>query len=320
MNKLRTIIILGLAFLSGACNPSEEQQKFLVVTSIAPLGAWISAVGGPDVEVLILVPPSSSPHTFELSPGQLRQASRANLVVLNGAGLEYWSERLLENLQNPKTPVLTLSENVQLLQDGHADGHISADASAQSASPHSDDAVNHTPVDADHGHGAAGNPHFWLDPTIASASVTRIAEALVSLLPGKKDSMLARAATYKAALTRLDTEIHEAVNTWRQKRFIGDHSAWVYFARRYGLDEAGVIEAIPGREVSARELSSIINLMKRDHVSVVFADGRKSMRAADILAEETGARIARLNPMGISGNSYLELLRSNVKEMARVMK
>jgi ABC-type Zn uptake system ZnuABC Zn-binding protein ZnuA len=302
--------------LIGACSPSNEQRKLLVVTSIAPLGNWITAVGGEDVEVLVLVPPSSSPHTFELSPGQLRDASRANLVVFNGAGLEYWAEGLLKNLQDPLTPMLTLSENVQLLQDGHH----GRDSSMQPGTADRHDEPGRTPSGPSREHHAAGNPHFWLDPTIAASSVTKIAEALATLLPGKKDSIVARAEAYRIALTQLDIEIAAAIITWRQKRFVGDHSSWIYFARRYGLDEAGVMEAVPGREVSARELSSLIRMMRRDRIDVVFADIRKSTRAADILAEETGAQIARLDPMGISGSGYLELLTSNVKEMARVMR
>ncbi|MFA6234836.1 MAG: metal ABC transporter substrate-binding protein [Bacteroidota bacterium] len=297
MNTAKTTVFLGMALLLTACAPVPEHRSLLVVTSIAPIGAWISAVGGDDVEVLVLVPPSSNPHTFELTPGQLRDASRAKLVVLNGAGLEYWSDRLLDNLQDANVPVLILSDSVELLQA--ADTHGSGDA---------------------HGHGAGGNPHFWLDPVIAASSVRRIAGMLSSLLPDKQDSIATRAEVYAAALTKLDSEIANTVHKWSKRRFIGDHSAWVYFARRYGLEESGVIEAIPGREASAREMSSLIRMMRAERVDVVFTDKRRSTRAADILAEESGARIARLDPMGLSETGYPDLLRSNVEEMARVMR
>ncbi|MBE0643618.1 MAG: zinc ABC transporter substrate-binding protein [Bacteroidetes bacterium] len=289
------IIIVGIALLLCACTPPADNEKPLVVTSIAPIGDWIAAVGGADIDVLVLVPPSSSPHTFELSPGQLRDASRAALVVLNGAGLEYWSDRLLDNIQDKHTPVLRLSDRVELLQAGH-DDH------------------------AGHNHGNVGNPHFWLDPSIAAGAVRDIAQSLGDLLPMKRDSITARAAVLAASLEQLDREISSTVRLWRQRRFIGDHSSWVYFARRYGLEEAGVIESVPGREVSARQMTSLISTMRKHGVDVVFADRRKSTRAADILAEETGARIARLDPMGAEGEGYIQMMRTNLNEMTRVMR
>jgi zinc transport system substrate-binding protein len=183
---------------------------------------------------------------------------------------------------------------VELLQDGGHDGH-------------------------GHAH-AAGNPHFWLDPVIAAAAVRRITRAVASLRPERADSITARARSYLRELERLDSEIEGIVRRWKQRRYIGDHSSWVYFARRYGLQEAGVIESVPGREVSARELSSLIALMREKDIDVVFADKRKSTRSVEILAEESGARIAPLDPLGASGIGYIPLMRWNVREMAKVMR
>lgn len=285
----------------AACAREGGRGKPLVVTSIAPLGDWITAVGGGDVDVLVLVPPSSNPHTFELSPAQLRDASEASLVVLNGAGLEYWADRLLDNVRDARVAVVTLSDDAVLLQDGGHEPHGSA---------HEGD---------EHAH-AAGNPHFWLDPALAVAAVQRIARAVALLRPERADSITARAQSYVRELERLDSEIEGIVRRWKQRRFIGDHSSWVYFARRYGLEEAGVIESVPGREVSARELSSLIALMREKDIDVVFADKRKSTRSVDILAEESGARIALLDPLGASGIGYIPLMRWNVREMAKVMR
>lgn len=307
LSGLVPILACTLFFLS-ACDSNIENGKPLIVTSIAPLGDWITEIGGDDIDVLVLVPPASSPHTFELSPGQLREASRASLVVLNGAGLEYWADKLLENLRDPNTPVVTLSDDVDLLQDGSGSNH---------AAHNSDSDLDEHSAHHDH---SAGNPHFWLDPVIAASALTRIGDAVSALLPDRADSIRARVLAFQTALALLDLEITEVVKSWRKHRFIGDHSSWIYFARRYGLEEVGVIEAIPGREVSAREMAALIGLVRNTGADVVFADSRKSPRAAEIIAEETGARIARLDPMGSQGTGYVDLLRSNVKEMSRVMR
>ncbi|MBR9977445.1 MAG: zinc ABC transporter substrate-binding protein [Bacteroidetes bacterium] len=304
----RTIfLLLALSLLFPACSPTERGDTPLIVTSIAPLGSWISAVGGDDVEVLILLPSTMNPHTFELTPVQLRQAGQASMIVLNGAGLEFWASRLLDNLSDKDIPVVTLSDFVDLLQVGHeheAHDHRGHDHGGDHQRAHTHE---------------AGNPHFWLDPAIAAHSVMRIADRIADILPEKRDSIIARAEAYRLALLELDAEIAVEVSTWKQHRFIGDHSAWVYFARRYDLEEAGVIEAIPGREISARALADLIALMQSRQVNVVFSDMRNASRAADILAEETGARLVRLDPIGAVESDYIDIMRFNVSEMAKVM-
>ena len=305
MQKLHTPIpLLAAIFLfTVSCETPERDARPLIVTSIPPLGDWIAAVGGEAVDVQALVPANANPHTFDLTPRQLREASGAALVVLNGAGLEFWADRLLANLQQSDTPVLTLSEGVALLQTGdhhhHHHEHGGHDETA-------------------HAHGGMGNPHFWLDPLVADASVARIAEALVRILPGEKDSILARANAYREELRRLDADIAQASRAWRNRLFIGDHSAWTYFARRYGLEEAGVIEEVPGREISAREMAGLIALMRERGIVAVFADARKSPRAAEILEEETGARVAMLDPLG--DGSYIETMRANLAAIDRVLR
>lgn len=305
-HSYRLFIAAFLLLAAASCGDPEPNNRPLVVTSIPPLGDWIAAVGGDAVDVQVLVPPASNPHTFELTPAQLREASRASLIVLNGAGLEFWSHRLLENLRDTDTPVLTLADGLPLLQTGaHGHGH-----------------ETHGHATHDHGshaHGAEGNPHFWLDPVVADSAVARIAAELILILPAAKDSILARASAYRQALRALDTDIVRAAATWSSRRFIGDHASWSYFARRYGLEEAGVIEELPGREISAREMAGLIRLMRERDIRAVFADARKSTRAADILHEETGARVALLDPLGGEGG-YIALMRANLAEIDRVLR
>ena len=288
---------ISLLFLAG-CRPAEEQNKPTVVTSIAPLGDWIRQIGGEHLKVVVIVPPGASPHTFELRPQQLREAGDARLVVLMGAGLEYWDTELLANV-NERAKVLRLSEGQELLQSGEHDGHRH-------------DGHDHS----------AGNPHLWLDPVFARQAVGHIAATLAAVLPSLDTAFTRRAEVYASALDTLDREIARRIATLKHRRFVGDHSSWVYFARRYGLRQEAVIEATPGREISARAMSDLINLMKRRNVTAIFANIRKSGNATDVLAEETGAKVAMLDPLGgrQTAEEYLPLMRYNLEEMMRVLR
>lgn len=291
---------IALLLFAIACTPSQRSdERPVVLTSIAPLGDWVRAIGGDAVRVEVLVPRNASPHTFELRPRQLRDAADAALVVFMGAGLEFWADKLVANTRGAEA-VLVLSEGAALLQTGDDHAH-------------------------DHGHGhhhGDGNPHLWLDPVFAAEASARITEALVRILPGEEETLRRRAAAWTDSLRALDAEIRGVSVTWTKRRFVEDHSSWVYFAARYGLEQAGVIEATPGREISARDLGTLITRMKQNDVRAVFADARKTSQAAEVLAEATGAAVARLDPIGSPGTAlqYLDLMRYNIREMTRVLR
>lgn len=293
------LLLLVSGFLIGAtgCRPVDDTGKPTVVTSIAPLGDWMREIAGDHLNVVVIVPPNGNPHTFELRPQQLREAAGARLLVLIGAGFEYWEDELLANMDK-RVRVMHLSDGHDLLQDDdHAGGHDG------------------------HGH-AAGNPHLWLDPVFARQAVDQIAQELSGIFPDLDTAFTRNSQRYMAELHNLDAEIRRKVSSWKYRRFVADHSSWVYFSRRYGLRQEGVIEETPGREISAREMSALIRRMKRRHVHAIFADIRKSSHAVDVLAEETGARVAYLDPIGSrqTADSYIELMHCNVDEMRRALR
>jgi zinc transport system substrate-binding protein len=305
MNTLYNIVFAFLLTFSFGCGDTDKKgtnsdaERPVIVTSILPLAWWTEAICGNDADVIALLPANANPHTFELLPRQIEHASRADLLVVIGAGLEPWSEKLVANLRNPAARQLALSNGETLLQDSH---------------------------DHHHGHGhdhvhALGNPHLWLDPMFAIRAVERIRDALVAAFPEREQVFQDNASRYIDSLHALHGEIAEVTATWRQRRFIADHSSWVYFAQQYSLIEAGVIEQQPGREISARELARLIQRMRNGGLKAIFADIRVNANSVNLLAKETDAGIAFLDPQGgiLSSTSYIELMKKNLEIMDAVM-
>jgi ABC-type Zn uptake system ZnuABC Zn-binding protein ZnuA len=91
---------LGFSFLAAfaalvACAPSTrpaaspgQSQKLQVVVSTTILGDVVGQVGGEAINVQVLLPSGADPHTFEPAPRDMASISSADLVVINGAGLE----------------------------------------------------------------------------------------------------------------------------------------------------------------------------------------------------------------------------------------
>jgi zinc transport system substrate-binding protein len=280
-------IVAGL-ILAGVAVRAAGEDRILVAASIAPLADFARQVGRGRVEVVTLVPAGASPHTYELKPYQVEQIARARLLVLNGAGLEYWAEKLIKAADNPKLDVVDTSQGIPLI-----------DAGARGA-----------------------NPHIWLDPQQAMVQMERIRDALIQADAEQSALYRANATRLLAEVGRLDREIAAEVATWTGRQFIAFHPAWVYFARRYGLEQAAVIERSPGREPSPAELARIVGTAERIGARAIFAEPQFSSKAAEAIALESGARVLFLDPLGSSlkDRSYLAMMRFNVAQMALALR
>jgi len=283
-NWLLVVLVL-IWTLSGVVVATD---RVLVAASIAPLADFVRQIGGDRVEVFTLVPPGASPHTYEIAPRQVVRVAKARVLVLNGVGLEYWANKLVAAAGNPALQVIDTSQGISLLDAGS--------------------------------HGA--NPHIWLDVRQAMLQVRRVSDALIKVDPAYAAAYEANTAAYLKQLERLDAEIAAEVARWQHHEFIAFHPAWVYFARRYGLEQAAVIEKSPGREPSPAEIAGIVQTARRIGARAIFAEPQFSSKAAATIAEESGARVLLLDPLGGSSHSqtYVDLVRYNVAQMASALR
>lgn len=288
-------VMVMLAVLLVGCSGRGDQSaamsddRLLVAASIAPLYDFSRQVGGDRVRVELLVPPGTSPHTYELTPAQLQVLSKARMLVLNGVGLEFWADEAVSAANNPDLIVVYTSQGLEI-EDG----------------------------DPDHG---GGNPHVWLDPINAMHQVRSIRDALIQADPEGAAVYGANAEAYIAELEALDREIRDKVVTFSSRKFIAFHPAWIYFARRYGLEQAAVIETTPGREPSPAEVAEIVNTARAIGAKAIFAEPQLSSKAAEVIAAESGAEVLFLNPLGEPPDfSYLDMMRYNLAQMEKALK
>jgi zinc transport system substrate-binding protein len=286
MRMLKTvllILVLGVTFSSCDSGKPPENEKILVAVSINPLVSLVQGVVEDQVEVVRLVPPGASPHTYEPAPSQVALIGRADVLVLIGMGLEFWAGDLVSAADNPDLLVVDTSRNVEPIEHNH---------------------------------------HIWLDPLNAISQVELIRDALVEVDPEHANTYEENASRYIEELRALDEEVTQEIESWSLKAFIAFHPAWVYFAKRYGLEQAAAVEETPGHEPSAHELADIIEAARRLGVRAIFAEPQLPAGEAETIAEESGAQVLFLDPLGgtEAPDDYVELIRYNVQTMAKAMK
>jgi zinc transport system substrate-binding protein len=319
-SRLRTLLtvlstLILVTFLLGGCGgtPVPGADKVKVAVSIAPLADLAQQVGGEHVTVTTLVPPAASPHTYEPTPAQVQEVAEANVLALIGLEFEFWAEDVIESAANPDLIVVHTSEGIETIHDEHEHEDEGHEGEEHEGEEH--EGEEH------HAH-EMGNPHVWLDPRNAMVQVGHLRDALIKADPAHKAEYEANAEAYLAQLKALDEEIAVQVATWSHREFITFHPSWVYFARRYGLVQAAVIEQTPGREPSPAELAEVIETARHIGARAIFAEPQFSPKAAETIAAESGAQVLFLNPLGGAEGptGYLEMMRYNVAQMEKAMK
>lgn len=287
---MKHLISFVLAFLLAGVVPSYA-EKIKVIASIAPLADFARQVGGEKVDVRLLLPPGASPHTYEPTPRAIQDISDARAFIKIGAGLEFWSEKIIKAAANRTLIIVDSSEGVSLLRDPHSHGHRSAD------------------------------PHIWLDPVIAGDIIIKIENAFIRADPRNAEHYRLNALQYREKLSELDADISRRVKKLKTKEYVTFHPAWNYFSKRYGLRVAAVIEESPGKEPSAKHMQKIINKINAIGKKVVFVEPQFNPKIAEVIAKESGAKVVYLDPIGgqKGRETYLDMMKYNIAAIAKAM-
>lgn len=282
--------ISNIPYISYASN-----QKLKVVASIAPLADFVRQVGGEKVDVMLLLPPGASPHTYEPTPKTIQEISRSRIFFKIGAGLEFWADKLI-TATNSTITIIECSEGIDLIKDAKHNHILNKSQSV--------------------------DPHIWLDPIISIKIIKKIENALSRSDPANSSIYKKNASDYTNKLIKLDNEIAEKVKSFRTKEYVTFHPAWNYFSRRYGLRVAGVIEEGPGKEPTPKHLNKILKELKRMNIRIVFAEPQFSPKVAEAIAREAGGQVLFLDPVGGQKNrgTYIDMMRYNLSVIERAMK
>jgi zinc transport system substrate-binding protein len=261
-------LLLAVAILSGCVSQDESSSatpfgnastRIKVAATIAPLGEFVRAVGGEKVEVAVVVPPGAEPHTFEPTPSLMLDIAKADLYVMNGAGLEFWMDRVLG--VNKKMVVLDASSGTSLISE--SEGEM--------------------------------DPHTWLSPKNAILQVNNICLSLIQVDPANKDYFIKNRDDYLQKLQSLNVELSQELAAKKRKIFIVHHPAWTYFARDYNLHQVPLMEN--EKEPGPKYLGEVIDLARRNNITTIFVEPEYNPKAAEVIALEMNASIVTLDPL-----------------------
>jgi zinc transport system substrate-binding protein len=267
-------------------NSSEPVLK--VLATFFPLQDWAAAVGGDKANVTLLVPVSIDVHEFEPSPAAIQAISEANILVLNGAGLEPWAMDAIAAASNPHLIVVDCSKGVNLIQV-----------------PPQFQVGNRT-VD----------PHIWNDPVDSIAMVKNILAGFIQAAPSDSSYFTANALAYENSLQVLNQEFVDLASSQLATRsFVTFHTAWGYLAQQYNLTQIPVFGPFQ-EEPTAADIQNVVNVINQNKLCYVGYESLENHAIPQAIATETHATLVPMDPNeGLTqqqqamGETYLTMMQ-----------
>ena len=292
-------VAIGSVTLS-ACGAGDEDAGLSVAASTGIVAEITSQVAGEDAEVVQIVPDSASPHEFQPSADDRRRLEQADLVVLNGAGLDATVP------VGDAEPAWVLTEHTpDPIEFGSED-----EEGAGGVEEHDE---------------GAQDPHVWMDPTRVAAALPSLANALGDADPEHADDYRSRADDLARRLVRLDRELAAELRAipGGARELVTSHDALAYFADRYELEV--IATAFPatgaGAEPSARGLAEVIAVVEAAGTRALFAEETDDPKVLRSVAAATGATVVDdlLVESPGSAGTYAAMLRHDAGRIAAAL-
>ena len=281
--------LCALVLLLSACGqpaPAQDEDTLHIVATTYPVYLFTTAVteGAEGVEVSLLVNQQTSClHDYTLTVSDMKAVEEADVIVMNGAGLEDFMD---DALSASDATVIDCSAGMDLLP---AQGHEG------------------------HDHDTEYDPHIWMDPANAQVMLGTIADQLGQIT----------GQDLQTRCTEVQQQVEQASQQWMEQlsalsapKLITFHDGFQYFSRSFGLELLKAIEEEEGSEASAQEIQEIVSLVEQYQLPAIFTEVNGSESTAQAISRECGCGVYQLN-MIMSGDGtglqpYLDAMQKNV--------
>jgi ABC-type Zn uptake system ZnuABC Zn-binding protein ZnuA len=293
-------VMLGAAGCGAAGGASGGALEVVAAESF--LADIAQNVAGDRFAVRTLIPPGADPHAFEPTPKDLGEVAAADLVVVNGGGLEGPLLKMLESAGGQATIV-------------------DASAGLQSRAPQ----PGEPPLGS-----SETDPHFWLDPVLVKTYVANIRDAFKKADPAGAAVYRANAAAYTKRLDELNAWIESQVGTIpaADRKLVMNHASHGYYADRYGFTVIGTV--IPsvgtGETPTAKQLVDLTAAIRTSGAKAVFVEIDENPKLAEQIAAETGITVVAdlldhsLTKPGGVAPTYIDMMKYDTRRIVEALK
>jgi manganese/iron transport system substrate-binding protein len=360
IKRILSGVVLIILVSAGSLLPAQAQtptRRLNIVASFSILADVAHNVAGDAADVQTLIPIGADPHAFEPSAQDAVTLSNADVVLTVGVDFEQTLSKVLDEAAGNKVVSVSACVPVREVSSTLVETPSQTGTGSQGPTPNIDHYDLSKPDQACPAHqqivadafgaavwdqsgtlglvyqgvcqNATCDPHVWTDPANTALWTLMIRDTLIRLDPANADTYTQNASAYLTQLAALNNDLATQINTIPPERrvIVTNHTAFNYFAARYGLQLVGVV--IPGgsttAEPSVQDVLKLIQTIQDNHVPAIFTDSTVSQTLAQQIADQSGARIVELYTGSLSNSSgpaatYLDYMRYNAGQIADALK
>lgn len=273
-----------LIFFSCGNNKNKQDEKQPIITvTIEPQRYFLEQLVDSTFKVVTMVPPGSSPETYDPSPVQMSDLSKsAAYFAIGHIGFEVmWLDKLKTN--NPNLLFFDNSKGIKLIE--------------------AEDEHHHDHGEENHNHAGGVDPHTWSSPKEAMTIIHNMYDALLKINPSNKDIYKNNLSKLEEKIAKTDSMITTLLSNISTKSFIIYHPALSYFARDYGLTQYCI--EVGGKEPSPAQLKEMVEKARESGTKVIFIQQEFDSKNAEIIAKETGCKLVVINPLAYDWDKEL---------------
>lgn len=284
-------LILCFFVLAGIGCQKQTKGKIKVATTIFPIFDITKNITGNKIDVIQILPPGSSPHTFELSIAKAKELQDTSDIFMIGYGIDNWASTVKDAIGNVN--LVTVDKNINLRT-----------AEGDEGLPEYDNK----------------DPHYWLSIENAKEISRTIEKELEKIDPVNSQYYQDNLDQYLVKLDEAKNNISNDFKDIDSRKLVTFHDAWEYFADEFNLDIVATFEPFPGSEPTPKYLQDLSNSVKNENVKAIFSEPEFSNETIKPFVNDVGLKLYILDAEGnYYGNSYIENMEGNAKIMKEAL-
>lgn len=295
------LLALTLFGLTGCVN--TDDNKVTIYASIYPMYDFAKKIGGDKVKVNLVVPFGTEPHHYEPDATLIAKLSKADLFIYNGAGMEFWIDKILGQLKENHPKVIRAVCGIELIDNDHHHQHEHDE--------HDEDDLT-----------KSKDPHVWLNPLNAKLQMKIIKDALIEIDSHNTEYYNNQYEHYAKMLDELHADYQNELASFINRKFIVSHQAFGYLEHAYNLEQKAIEGLSRETEPDFSQIHEAIEYAKENYIGVIFYEKAIGPRIAQQIANEIGGTVDELNPIeAISrddekkGVDYFSIMRANLASL-----
>jgi len=277
MQKIILYLLLSAAIISCSVKNNFQTEDMNISVTLTPFADLVKQITGNRANVYTLFPPGVNAHSYEPSPGNIKNVIDSKIYFRVGRIFKI-EESILNKIEidTSETKIVDCSSRIKLIND---------------------------------------DPHYWLSPDNVKIITKTMLEVLEQKYPQHTNYFRNNRKRFIRKLDSIDQVNSKIINFKNERSFFVYHPAWTYLADHYKLKQYSIEEN--GKTPKAKAIKDFTNLAKEKNAKVIFYDPHFDNTSVMTVANSLKIKVDSLNPLpenyllnlteiGNKFNEYLE--------------